>query len=283
MLSKGIYNNTCTVAGMKLAEKKQEKEKSLSVANPKKLPIIYENSPYSWYNLLSSPEVLLSLLSVFGSAYLMIQHSSKLSYSRLISLCKDESDYSLRSRNHELLMEEPSSLPTDCVVSLVSWMSICFLHSACCRVVLKAQHKHDKLVLEESLQCNFNDTLRSESRLANEKILEKENASRTAKRLKPLAPHIKSSHIVGDDVLINFMTIMCLIYSFILIFFVLYGDVNQVRGFGFIIAFTILGFGIVAPKMFDDVLTLQHWAGVTQNVCSLCLTILCFFAVTSQK
>lgn len=268
---------------MKSVEKKQEKEKSLSAANPSKLPIIYESSPYSWYKLLYSPEVLLSLLSVFGSAYLLIQHPSKMTYSYLINRCKEESDYTLRSRTHELSMEEPSSLPTDCVVSLLSWMSICFLHSACCRVVLKAQRKYDKVLLEESLQCSFNDTLRSERRLANEKKLEKENASRTAKRLRPLVAHIKSSHIVGDDVLINFMTIMCLIYSFILIFFVLYGDINQVRGFGFIIGFTILGCGIVAPKIFDDVLTLQHWAGVMQNVCSLCLMILCFFAVTSQK
>lgn len=258
-------------------------DKSIAVAAPELRKIVYQSHPYSWKKLLSSPEVFLSLVCVFCSTYFLVQHPSQASYSQLFEYCKKKSDFHLQSREQELSKPEPSSLPTDCVISVMAWLSMCFFLSACCRVVLKAERKHSKAMLEESLQCNFNEDLRKEYVKANEKVVADRNAAREKKHLKPLKPFINSSHIVGDDVVINLMIIMCLIFAFLIIYFVLFGNLNQVRGFGIIISYSILVAGITAPKIFDNILTLQHCVGVIQNICCLALMMLCYLAATNQR
>lgn len=267
---------------MKSKEGKDKNEKSTVEGAPSLLRVKYDSHPYDWKNLLWSPEVLLSLICVFGSTYLLLHHPSNSLYSQLLEYCRKKSEYNLQNRDQELAVGEPSSIPTDCVFSVMSWLSVCFFLSACCRVVLKAERRHTSKLFEESLQCNFNDALRQKYLLANEKALQEENTARGQKDQKPLKPYIKSSRIVGDDVLIKVMTGMCLIFAFILIYFVLYGDLNQVRAFGIIVAYSMLIAGITAPKIFDDVLTLQHWVGVMQNICCAGLLALCFVAVTNQ-
>eukprot|EP00796_Vickermania_ingenoplastis_P009089 gene9089-6382_t len=230
-----------------------------------KMRVKYVKHPYSWLNLFLSLEVLLSGGILGFVSYLLFKHPSELAIQQLMDISMQKSDFRLQNRSNEKSVGAPVFIEADLALVLLGCMAVCFFLSACSRVIMKAQNKHNKEVLEEALRLHYSTELREKKKEEDQKTLEEGNAERAKQGLRPLRPYINASYICGDDVLINMLTVVCLIYSVVLCC-VLFVPINQIRGFGLIMVFSSLIGGLVCPKIYDDLLTLQHYCGILQNV-----------------
>lgn len=266
-----------------MAKKKSPNNEVVPAKIPEKsqMRVKYIAKNYNWLIVLLSPEVLLASIAMGVSTYLLITFPCDMLPVKLWEL-STENNYRLQNRDNEMSYGVPSFVIADFVLCVVASMSSCFFLSACCRVIMKAENKFKKEVLEEALRLHYNDEQREAKKRAAQKSLDETNAARAKKGLKPLIPYIETPYISGDGVMINIVAIICLIYSFVLIYFVLFSPLNQIRGFGVISMFSVLLGGIVLPKVYDDLLTLQHFCGLLQSIFALGLMFLCYVAMSQQ-
>lgn len=267
--------------GKMSAETKPEQAITVSKST-NKMRIRYSTEPYSWLVLFLSPEVVLSMCTMAVSTYFLINYPSEVRISDLVELCKSKSEYYLKNREQEKHAGAPTTLPTDLILCLIACLSSCCFMSSCCRVVMKAQESFSKQKLEEALRMVYDDDLREEQKKNDQKVYDEVTAVRAKKKLSKLQSFISTTRIEGEDVVLNMIVFMCIVYAIVLTVFVLYKDINEVRGFGVIVMYALLIAGVVLPKVHNTLLTLQHFCGLVQNVLIGLGLYLIFLAVSEQ-
>lgn len=243
------------------------------------LDIKYVDVGFNYFSLALSLEFWLAVLGMACCTYLITLSPSHLSIEELWITAIAGNTYRLKSRPAAKSTTVPAYMSADLAIGLLSCICVCYFLSVCCRVVLKAQMKVTKSQLEETLRLLHDDQRREAKKEADFKALQSENLQRAKKKFKPLEPYISTKTVAAEEALFNIVGVFCIIFSCVALCFVMLMPVNQTREFTVIAMLTIFIGGIIAPKVHDDALTMQHYCGVLQNILSGALLFFCAIAM----